>query len=289
MASELATLIETLDLEQLDLNLFRGTSPDMGWKRVYGGQVVGQALVAATRTVEDERPVHSLHGYFIRPGDPSTPIIYDVARYRDGRSFTTRRVVAQQQGQPIFSMMASFHANEESLDHQDRMPDVPMPDALPSEKELVEKFRGQMPENMIRYFSRKRPIELRPTSPDRYLAAKKGQPAVHNIWFRAAEPLTDDDRLHRAVLAYASDMTLLDTTLVPHGRNLFDPDLMMASLDHAVWFHRPFRADDWLLYAQDSPSSYGARGLTRGSIFTPDGVLIASAAQEGLVRLRRSE
>lgn len=289
MNSELENLLTTLDLEQLEQNLFRGNSPQVGWQRVFGGQVIGQALVAAARTVAQDRACHSLHGYFIRPGDPSIPIIYDVDRYRDGKSFTTRRVVAIQHGHPIFSMAASFHVHEEGFDHQLDMPEVAMPEDLPSEKDLLAKFQTMMPDNMKTYFSRQRPIELRPTHPERYLNPQKDESALQNVWIRASQPLPDSPALHQCVLAYASDMTLLDTSLVPHGRNLFDPDLMMASLDHALWFHRPFKADEWLLYAQDSPSSSGALGFNRGSVFTRDGVLVASVSQEGLIRRKWPE
>lgn len=285
MTSELENLLETLDLEPVEVNLFRGRSPQVGWQRVFGGQVIGQALVAAVRTVDGDRPVHSLHGYFIRPGDPAVPIIYEVDRYRDGASFTTRRVVAIQHGAAIFTMAASFHRREESFDHQIAMPEVPDPDSLPGEKEVLAKFSDRMPENMRRYFARERPIELKPTEPLYYLNPRKGAP-VQNVWIRATATLPDDPALHQCVLAYASDMTLLDTALIPHGRNLFDRSLMLASLDHALWFHRPFRADEWLLYAQDAPSASGARGFTRGSIFTRDGRLVASVAQEGLIRIR---
>lgn len=288
MASELENLLETLNLEPLEVNLFRGRSPQVGWQRVFGGQVIGQALVAALRTVEDDRPAHSLHGYFIRPGDPSVPIIYEVDRYRDGKSFTTRRVVAIQHGKTIFTMAASFHRREEGFEHQMPMPDVPAPEDLTPEKELLARFRQHMPQNMRRYFERDRPIELRPTDVEHYLKPAQGLPPVQNVWFRATRELPDDNALHQCVLAYASDMTLLDTSLVPHGRNLFDPSLMLASLDHALWFHGDFRADDWLLYAQDSPFAGGGRGFNRGTIYTRSGRLIASVAQEGLIRQRRS-
>lgn len=289
MGTELENLLETLDLEKLEENLFRGNSPQVGWQRVFGGQVIGQALVAANRTVGEGRTAHSLHGYFIRPGDPSVPIIYDVDRYRDGKSFTTRRVVAIQHGKPIFSMAASYHLMEEGFDHQFDVPKVPMPEDLPSEKELLVQFEKFMPDNMKHYFSRQRPIELRPTDPERYLNPKKDPTSIQNVWIKATQSLPDDPALHQCVLAYASDMTLLDTSLVPHGRNLFDPELMMASLDHALWFHRPFKADEWLLYAQDSPSSSGALGFNRGSIFTREGALVASVTQEGLIRKKREE
>ena len=286
MATETTALIDTLDLETLEVNLFRGRSPQIGWQRVFGGQVIGQALVAALRTVDDERPAHSLHGYFMRPGDPDVPIIYEVDRYRDGKSFTTRGVVAIQHGQPIFTMSASFHLHEKGFDHQIEMPEVPSPDDLPAEKELLDRFADQMPENMKRYFTRERPIELRPAEPMDYLSPKAGKRPLQNVWIRSTKPLPADRALHQCVLAYASDMTLLDTSLVPHGRNLFDPGMMLASLDHSLWFHRDFLADNWLLYAQDAPSASGARGFTRGSIFTQTGELVASVAQEGLIRER---
>ncbi len=286
MSSEIQELIATLTLEPLEQNLFRGRSPQVGWQRVFGGQVIGQALVAALKTVEDDRPAHSLHGYFMRPGDPQVPIIYEVDRYRDGSSFTTRRVIAIQHGKPIFTMAASFHRREDGFDHQIDMPDVPAPEDLPAERQILDQFEGGMPEKMRAYFTRKRPIELRPTDPMHYLAPAKDRPPLQNVWIRSTGALPDDRALHQCVLAYASDITLLDTSLVPHGRNLFDADLMLASLDHALWFHRDFRADDWLLYAQDAPSASGARGFNRGSIFARDGRLIASVAQEGMIRQR---
>lgn len=284
MSTAIATLMETLDLEPLEVNLFRGRSPQVGWQRVFGGQVIGQSLVAATRTVED-RTVHSLHGYFIRPGDPGVPIVYEVDRYRDGRSFTTRHVVAIQHGKPIFSMAASFHVAEDGLDHRFEMPDVPAPEDLPSEKELVARFSDAIPEMIRKYWERERPIELRPVALRNYLEPVPSDP-LQQVWIRASDTLPDDDALHQCVLSYASDMTLLDTALIAHGRTLFDHDLQLASLDHALWFHRTFRADEWLLYAQDSPSSSNARGFTRGSIFTRGGELVASVAQEGLIRRR---
>lgn len=284
MGNAIATLIETLDLEPLEVNLFRGRSPQVGWQRVFGGQVIGQSLVAATRTVEDAA-VHSLHGYFMRPGDPEVPIIYEVDRYRDGRSFTTRRVVAIQHGKAIFTMAASFHVREDGFDHQFPMPDVPAPEDLPSESELVSRLGDNVPENIRRYWERERPIELRPAKLRNYVAPEPDEPA-QNVWIRASGSLSDDPALHQCVLAYASDFTLLDTSLIAHGRSLFDRDLQMASLDHALWFHRDFRADEWLLYAQDSPSASRALGFNRGSIFTRDGHLVASVAQEGLIRKR---
>jgi acyl-CoA thioesterase-2 len=281
----LGALLSLLDLEQLEVNLFRGTSPKSGWQQVFGGQVLGQALVAASRTVEASRTAHSLHGYFLIGGDPKHPIIYEVERIRDGSSFTTRRVKAIQHGRAIFTMSVSFHRTEPGFDHQLRMPAVPPPDALPSEQELMAKLLPLMPDAIRGYWQQQRPIELRPVDPGRYLRREQGEPRQH-IWMRASGRLPDSPQLHQCVLAYASDMTLLDTALVAHGRMLFDPELQMASLDHALWMHRPFRADEWLLYAQDSPSAHGARGFCRGSVFTAAGELVASVAQEGLMRQR---
>ncbi|AWM89279.1 acyl-CoA thioesterase II [Microvirga sp. 17 mud 1-3] len=284
MSSAVANLLKILNLEPLEVNLFRGQSPKVGWQRVFGGQVIGQALVAATRTVEGRQP-HSLHGYFMLPGDPKVPIIYEVDRIRDGRSFTTRRVVAIQHGQAIFSMSASYQIAEDGFEHQAPMPEVPGPDALPSESEVKAELLPKMPEPMRTYFERERPIEMRPVEMQRYTSGDPGKPIFH-VWIRATDPLPDDPAVHQAVLAYASDITLLDTSLVPHGRTVFDPTIQGASLDHALWFHRPFRADEWLLYAQDTPFAGGARGFSRGLIFRQDGTLVASVAQEGLIRDR---
>ena len=284
MSSAVETLLSILDLEPLEHNLFRGRSPQVGWQRVFGGQVIGQALVAAARTVEG-RSVHSLHCYFMRPGDPKVPIIYEVDRIRDGKSFTTRRVVAVQHGHAIFSMAASFQVEEEGLDHQIPMPDVPAPEDLPSEADIKAAFLKDAPEGVRRYWERDRPIELRPTDLRHYISRDKLEPA-QAIWIRTTGSLPDDPEIHRCVLAYASDMTLLDTALFAHGRMIFDRDLQVASLDHSLWLHRPFRADEWLLYAMDSPSASGSRGLTRGGLFRRDGTLVASVAQEGLIRLR---
>ncbi len=285
MSSAVQDLLAILDLEPLELNLFRGRSPQVGWQRVFGGQVIGQALVAAVRTVEGRQP-HSMHAYFLLPGDPKVPIIYDVDRIRDGKSFTTRRVIAIQHGHPIFSMSVSFHNDETGFTHQAPMPDVPGPEELPSEADVRERILPMMPDPVRRYYERERPIELRPVEYERYLG-KKFESGRFHIWIRTTGRLPDDPAIHQCVLAYASDMTLLDTVLVPHGRTLFEKDFVAASLDHALWLHRPFRADDWLLYAQDSPNLWGARGLARGLIFKRDGTLVASVAQEGLVRERR--
>jgi len=284
MSTAVADLLALLDLERLETNLFRGLSPQVGWQRVFGGQVIGQALVAACRTVEGRAP-HSLHAYFLLPGDPSVPIIYEVERLRDGGSFSTRRVKAIQHGSAIFTLSASFHRDERGLAHQTAMPTVPAPEELPDETMMRNNMLPSMPDAVRRYFERERPIELRPVEFTRYVTGEPRPPVFH-LWFRATGPLPDDPAIHQCVLAYASDMTLLDTTLIAHGRTVFQRDIQAASLDHALWFHAPFRADEWLLYAQDSPFTGGARGFSRGSIFRRDGVLVASVAQEGLIRMR---
>ncbi len=284
MSQAVKSLLEILNLERLEVNLFRGLSPQSRWQRVFGGQVIGQALVAATHTVE-ALPVHSLHAYFLLGGDPKVPIIYEVDRIRDGRSFTTRRVVAIQHGHAIFSMSASFHRNEPGFSHQAEMPKVPGPEDLPSEAQIREKIMPMMPEPVRRYYEQERPIELRPVEYSRYLSKEHRSPHF-NVWIRATAALPDDPAIHQCVLAYASDMTLLDTSLIPHGQTVFNKRIQAASLDHALWFHRPFRADDWLLYAQDTPNASGARGLSRGLIFSRRGELVATVAQEGLIRDR---
>jgi acyl-CoA thioesterase-2 len=287
MSSAVEQLLAVLDLEQIEVNLFRGRSPQDAWQRVFGGQVVGQALVAACRTLDvAARPPHSLHAYFLLAGDPKVPIVYEVDRIRDGKSFATRRVVAIQHGEAIFSMAVSFHAEEGTLSHQTKMPDVPPPEALPDEVEFRARVLPLMPDPVRRYYERARPIELRVVEFDRYLG-KPIESGRFHVWIKATGALPPDPALHQCVLAYASDMTLLDTALIPLGRSVFDKTIMAASLDHALWFHRPFRADEWLLYAQDSPSLAGARGFSRGLIFTRDGTLVASVAQEGLLRERR--
>lgn len=287
MSTAVQTMLDVLNLEQLEVNLFRGRSPQDRWQRVFGGQVIGQALVAAARTVEGRAP-HSMHAYFLVGGDPKVPIIYEVDRIRDGKSFTTRRVVAIQHGQAIFTLMVSFHNDEEGLSHQAPMPQVPPPEDLPSEAQIKATILPTMPEAVRRYYESERPIELRPVQYDRYLG-KKYEDGKFNVWIRATGKLPDDPAIHQCVLAYASDMSLLDTALVPHGRSLFEKQFMGASLDHALYLHRPFRADDWLLYAQETPTMTGSRGFARGLIYTRDGSLVASVAQEGLVRIRRGE
>ena len=287
MSFTLADLVAVLDLKAIGPDRFRGLSPRTDWQRVFGGLVVAQALVAAARTVEARTP-HALHGVFMRPGDPAVPIDFDVTRLREGRSFATRQCLARQHGMPIFTLLASFQLPEPGFDHQTAMPDVAPPEALPSEADLLDRFGAALPVGLRRYLGRERPIELRPVHLGRWTALPRPRPTlpIQQVWMRAAGRLTDDPAQHRAVLAYMSDMTLLETALLPHGRSLFEPGLQVASLDHALWFHRPARADEWLLYAQDSPSASGARGLVRGAFYTPDGTLVASTAQEGLIRER---
>ena len=279
-------LIQLLDLEEIEQNHYRAVSPSEGWQRVYGGQVLGQALVAASRTVPDDRHAHSLHGYFLRAGDTDTPILYTVDRIRDGRSFTTRRVVAIQHGRAIFNMSISFHIDETGLTHQMPMREVPQPEDLVDEQELREQWVRELPKEYEESFIRQRPIEVRPIDPPNILNPEP-RPPYAMCWMKARDPLPDDRRLHQCVLAYLSDWSLLDTATQPHGVSFLDDKMQMASLDHAMWFHREFRADQWLLYVQDSPSASGSRGLNRGMIFTRDGDLVASAAQEGLIRLHQ--
>ena len=275
-------LVDTLELEQLEQNLFRGSSPDDGWQRVFGGQVVGQALRAATHTVKN-RYAHSLHAYFMRPGDPKIPIIYEVELTREGRSFATRRVIAIQHGKPIFTMSCSFHLEERGFTHQIDMPDVPSPEELPSEDELRDQLLQKMPDLIGAYWLKDRPVEVRPVDISRYLDPQKASPVQH-VWLRPTGALPDDLPVHQCAIAFATDISLLDTALAPHSRTLFDPRLTMASIDHALWFHKPVKFNDWMLYSTDSPMTHGARGFTRGTLFTRDGDLIASAAQEGLIR-----
>jgi acyl-CoA thioesterase-2 len=286
MTAAIDELLSILDLERLEHNLYRGRSPQVEWQRVFGGQTIAQALVAAQRTVEPDRFVHSLHGYFMRPGDIRVPIVYEVDRIRDGGSFTTRRVLAIQHGQAIFSLEASFQVDEKGLEHQFALPDdVPPPEGLQTQRQLLEKAE-RVPEAVRRFWARERPLELRPVNLQHYESRDK-LPPRQNVWIRLAGPVPDDRALQSVLLAYLSDMTLLDTSTFAHGRGLFDPDIQAASLDHTMWFHRPHSLDGWLLYAQDSPSSSGSRGFSRGTLYARDGTLIASMAQEGLIRLKR--
>jgi acyl-CoA thioesterase II len=282
MNQVLADLLRLLDLEQLELNLFRGESRDIGSPQVFGGQVLGQALMAASRTVDAGRPVHSLHAYFLRRGDFNAPIVYEVDRSRDGASFTSRRVVAIQHGQQIFHMSASFQVPEPGPDHQAPAPTVTPPEELPDLYAALRLNLDRMPEQGRQYWSRQRPFEFRSVESPH---AGKPQPGVHHIWFRLIEPLpVDDPVMQRCLLAYNSDHHLLGTATLPHGLSYFAGDVQLASIDHAMWFHRPFRIDEWLLYAMISPSSSGARGIAFGRIFDRDGHLVASTAQEGLMR-----
>lgn len=286
MTAAMDELLGILDLERLEHNLYRGRSPQVEWQRVFGGQTIAQALVAAQRTVEPDRFVHSLHGYFMRPGDIKVPIVYEVDRIRDGGSFTTRRVLAVQHGQAIFSLEASFQVDEKGLEHQFALPDgVPPPEGLQTQRQLLEKAE-RVPDAVRRFWARERPLELRPVNLQHYESRDK-LPPRQNVWIRLAGPVPDDRALQSVLLAYLSDMTLLDTSTFAHGRGLFDPDIQAASIDHSMWFHRPHALDGWLLYAQDSPSSSGSRGFSRGTLYARDGTLIASMAQEGLIRLRR--
>lgn len=280
-------IVHLLDLEQIEETIFRGVGLRTSWRRTFGGLVIAQAATAAARTVDPDKPMHSLHGYFILPGDSVKPIVYQVERVRDGRSFSTRRCVAIQNGQVIFFLSASFHLEEDGFSHQTPMPmNVPDPDSLPSLADIMKNYGEIIPPVIKQYFTGERPIELRPIDLGRYLPLKDGEirPAEQRAWVRASRKLPDDPSLHRAVLAYLSDMTLLDTSLVTHGTTVFSQEMQAASLDHALWFHRPFRADEWLLYVQDSPNANGALGLTRGSIYARNGDLVASVAQEGLIR-----
>lgn len=283
-AGQVEQLVDLLDVETIDVDLYRGARQPGGVGRVFGGQVIGQALQAAQRSVEG-KDAHSLHAYFMRPGNEDYPIIYRVVRDYDGGSFANRRVIAMQQGVPILNMIASFQRPEEGLSHQADMPDVPGPDALRSEVDLREEIRDHVPERFRPFFLRARPIEIRPCSPRNWFKPEKTEPVQHS-WFRAAATLPDDPALHRAILSYASDMMLLATATMPHGVNWMTRNLQSASLDHAVWLHEPLRADEWLLYTTDSPWAGHARGFNRGRIYTQDGRLIASVAQEGLMRMR---
>ena len=281
MTEALDDLVDILDLEPIEVNIFRGRSPDENRQRVFGGQVAGQALVAAGRTVEPDRSVHSLHAYFLRPGDPNVPILYEVDRIRDGKSFTTRRVVAIQHGKAIFNLSASFHVAEEGVDHQLDMPDSPDPESLPTFHERLAPWKERLGD----WYYRPRPIDLRYVGEPLRNTELGPRPACQQVWIKADGQLPDDPLLHACVVAYASDMTLLDSILIKHALTWDQPNLQGASLDHAMWFHRPFRADGWLLYDQESPSAHGSRGFATGRIFTQDGTLVVSVAQEGLIRL----
>jgi len=283
LGTALDELLTLLELEALEVNLFRGLSPHEDRQRVFGGQVAAQALVAAGRTVDDDRPVHSLHAYFLRPGDPNIPIVYEVDRIRDGKSFTTRRVVAIQHGRAIFNLAASFQIAERGPDHQMPMPDVPDPDALPTWHQRVEPYLERLGPDLAQWLVRERPIDSRPVNDPRWLDPSPREPE-QDVWIRSNGELPEIPLIHECVVAYASDLTLLDTAMFPHAISYREQQYMIASLDHAMWFHRPFRADDWLLYHQTSPSASRARGLAQGSIFCRDGTLAITVIQEGLIR-----
>ncbi len=285
MSAILDELVKQLALEKIEENLFRGQSQDLGWGTVYGGQVLGQALSAAVQTVPAERHVHSLHAYFLRPGDVSKPIVYDVDRIRDGQSFTTRRVVAIQSGHPIFNLAASFQIREGGFSHQDEMPQVPAPETLPTEQQRIAPWAQKLPPGLRERALAERPFEFR------YVEGadepgKAARPPVRRLWLRAVGKLPEDPALHAYLLAYASDNSFITTSLLPHGVTWLTPGMQVASLDHVMWFHQEVKVDEWLLYVMDSQAAHGARGLARGRIFTRDGRLVASTAQEGLIRLR---
>lgn len=285
MSDVLNQLIDLLTLEKIEENLYRGNSQDLGWGQVFGGQVLGQALAAAARTVPAARSVHSFHGYFLLTGRVDKPIVYDVDRIRDGKSFNTRRVRAIQNGQAIFSMEASFQVEEPGFDHQEEMPQLTGPDGLPSQVELARRLADRIPSPLREMFTAESPIEIRPLEPPN-LFSPKPRPPRSAAWIRANGTLPDDPALHRYLLAYASDFNFLGTSLYPHGVSWATPGMQVASLDHSMWFHRSFRMDEWLLQVVESPSASGARGLVRGHFFTRDGKLVASTAQEGLIRKR---
>jgi acyl-CoA thioesterase-2 len=286
MPTVLDDLVKLLALERIEENLFRGQSQDLGWGTVFGGQVLGQALSAAVQTVPPERQCHSLHAYFLRPGDVSKPIVYDVDRIRDGSSFTTRRVVAIQSGHAIFNMSTSFQRPEPGFTHQDEMPKVPPPSACKSDQQLVAESKRRLPEAFRQRATAVRPFEMRPIDPPEDPFAPPPGPARRAVWMRAIDRLPDDLALHRYLLAYQSDHAFISTALLPHGVTWLTPGMQIASLDHVMWFHQPFRCDEWLLHVMDSPAAHGARGLARGRVFPDDGRLVATTSQEGLIRRR---
>jgi acyl-CoA thioesterase-2 len=286
MTQVLNELVKLLALERIEENLFRGQSQDLGWGTVFGGQVLGQALSAAVQTVPKEREVHSLHAYFLRPGDVSKPIVYDVDRIRDGGSFTTRRVVAIQAGHAIFNLACSFQKQEEGFEHADAMPDAPPPESLPTEEERMRPHLGRMPQFVRDRATTDRSFELRTNDPEGDPFNPTARPARRMVWMRTAGKLPDDPALHRYLLAYASDYSFITTSLLRHGVSWLTPGMQIASVDHVMWFHEPFRVDEWLLHVIDSPKAHGSRALVRGTVFTRDGRLVASTAQEGLIRRR---
>ncbi|WHZ39747.1 acyl-CoA thioesterase II [Rahnella bonaserana] len=288
MSQALKNLLDLLDLEKIEEGLFRGQSEDLGLRQVFGGQVVGQALYAAKQTVPVDRGIHSFHSYFLRPGDSSKPIIYDVEILRDGNSFSARRVKAVQHGKPIFYMTASFQSLEDGFEHQNTMPDVPAPETLVSESDIAKNLAHLIPEKFREKFIGHKPIEMRPVKFHNPLKGSVEEPH-RAVWFRANGEMPDDLRIHQYLLGYASDFNFLPTALQPHGIGFLEPGMQVATIDHSMWFHRPFRMDDWLLYAVESTSASGARGFVRGQFYTRDGVLVASTVQEGVIRQRTPE
>jgi len=286
MPATLEALVTLLALEKIEEDLFRGQSQDLGWGTVFGGQVLGQALSAAVQTTPADREVHSLHAYFLRPGDAAKPIVYDVDRIRDGGSFTTRRVVAIQAGAPIFTMGASFHKSEPGLEHQDPMPDVPPPESVLTEQERFAHAAARLPRKIVERFTSVQPFEMRPIHAADDPIEPAPLPPRQAVWLKTTGRLPDDPALHRYLLAYASDHGFLRTALFPHGVTFFSGTMQIASLDHVMWFHAPFRVDEWLLHVIESPAARGSRGLVRGRVFTQDGRLVASTAQEGMMRKR---
>lgn len=288
MRDAVRDLLAILDLERIEDNIFRGQTRATGQRSIFGGLVAAQSLMAASRTVPEERPVHSLHAYFLRPGDFSVPIIYDVDRIRDGKSFTTRRVVAIQHGRAIFSIAASFQVEEEGVEHQRDMPEAPDPETLESDDAIRRSFAHRIPERFRSAFLQERPVEFRPVIPANPFETEPQEP-LRRAWFRVPDEVDVDEHMNRAILTFSSDFGLLGTGMLPHGMNFFQPHVQSASIDHAMWFHRPFRCDEWLFYDCRSPSASGARGLNFGHIYRRDGTLVASVAQEGLMRLRPQE
>jgi len=288
MSQALQKLLDLLDLEKIEEGLFRGQSEDLGLRQAFGGQVVGQALYAAKQTVPSDRGIHSFHSYFLRPGDSAKPIIYDVEILRDGNSFSARRVKAVQHGKPIFYMTASFQSHEEGFEHQNTMPDVPPPESLISESDIAKNLAHLIPEKVRDKFIGQKPIEMRPVKFHNPLKGSKEEPN-RAVWFRANGEMPDDLRIHQYLLGYASDFNFLPTALQPHGVGFLEPGMQVATIDHSMWFHRPFRMDDWLLYVVESTSASGARGFVRGQFYTRDGILVASTVQEGVIRQREPQ
>jgi acyl-CoA thioesterase-2 len=286
MAAVLDALLQLLALERIEENLFRGESQDLGWGTVFGGQVLGQGLSAAAQTVPADRHVHSLHAYFLRPGDVKRPIVYDVDRIRDGHSFTTRRVVAIQNGRPILNMSCSFQIEEAGFEHQDPMPEVAAPESLASERDRAMALAGKLPAPVLERLTAERPFDIRTTDPDTDPFRPAPRPPRRMAWMRTIAPLPDSPALHRYLLAYVSDFAFVGSALLPHAVSWLTPGMQIASIDHVIWFHRPLRCDDWLLHVMESPAAQGARGFVRGQVFSRDGDLVASTAQEGLIRQR---